>query len=53
MLAEREHMLPPFTRRLAGVPLGLDWPYWVRDEHFDLGYHCRELALPAPGRFNR
>ncbi len=49
MLAEREHMLPPFTRRLAEVPLGLDWPYWVRDEHFDLGYHCRELALPAPG----
>src|SRR4051812_17567107 len=49
VLAEREHMLPPFTRRLAEVPLGLDWPYWVRDEHFDLGYHCRELALPAPG----
>ena len=49
MLAEREHMLPPFTLRLAEVPLGLDWPYWVPDEHFDLGYHCRELALPPPG----
>ncbi len=31
------------------MPLDLDWPYWVRDDHFDLGYHCRELALPKPG----
>ncbi len=49
LLAERLHMIPPFTSRLAEVPLGLDWPYWVPDDHFDLGYHCRELALPPPG----
>ena len=48
-LAQRLHLIPPFTSRLATVPLGLDWPYWVRDDHFDLGYHCRELALPKPG----
>jgi len=31
------------------VPLGLGWPYWVDDPDFDLEYHLREIALPAPG----
>ena len=49
VLGGRLHLVPPFTSRLAEVPLNLDWPYWVEDEHFDIGYHCREIALPAPG----
>ena len=49
LLSERLHLIPPFTLRLAEVPLGLDLPYWVPDDHFDLGYHCREIALPPPG----
>ena len=49
LVAERLHLLPPFRWRLAPVPFGLDHPYWIDDEHFDLGYHVRELALPAPG----
>lgn len=49
VLAERLHLLPPFRWRLAEVPLGLDHPYWIDDPEFDLGYHVRELALPAPG----
>ena len=48
-VAERLHLLPPFRWRLAEVPLGLDHPYWVDDERFDLEFHVRELALPAPG----
>lgn len=48
-IASRIHLIPPFTSRLAPVPFNLDWPYWVRDEHFDLGYHVREIALPPPG----
>jgi len=48
-LAERIHLLPPFRWRLAEVPLGLDHPYWVDDERFDLEFHVRELALPLPG----
>ena len=35
--------------RLAEVPFGLDYPYWVDDPDFDLDFHVRELALPAPG----
>lgn len=46
---ERRHLLPPMTMRIAPVPLGLDRPYWAPDERFDIGYHMRELALPAPG----
>ena len=49
LLRERLPLLPPLRWRLAGVPLGLDYPYWVDDVHFDLHFHVRELALPAPG----
>lgn len=40
---------PVFRRRLQRVPLDLDHPYWVEDEHFDLEYHVRHIALPKPG----
>src|SRR5262249_41934771 len=30
-------------------PLGLDHPYWAEDPDFDLEFHVREIALPAPG----
>jgi len=49
LLEERLPLLPPFRWRLAEVPLGLDYPYWVDDQDFDLDFHVRELALPAPG----
>src|SRR5215218_3159320 len=50
LLAERLPLLPPLRWRLAEVPLGLDYPYWVDDADFDLEYHVRELALP--GRYS-
>src|ERR687889_1026188 len=49
LLRERLPLLPPFRWRLVEVPLGLDYPYWIDDEDFDLDYHVRELALPKPG----
>jgi WS/DGAT/MGAT family acyltransferase len=48
LIAERLPLLPPFRWRLRGVPFGLDYPYWIDDPDFDLEYHVRELALPAP-----
>jgi WS/DGAT/MGAT family acyltransferase len=45
----RLHMSPLFKRRLVRVPLELDFPYWVDDEHFDLEYHVRHSRLPNPG----
>jgi WS/DGAT/MGAT family acyltransferase len=49
LLASRLHLVPPFTSKLAMVPFDLDWPYWVPDDHFDIGYHIREIGLPNPG----
>ncbi len=49
MLDERLHLLPPLRWTLVPVPIGLDRPYWKDDPDFDLDYHVRELALPAPG----
>ena len=49
LLRERLPLLPPFRWRLAEVPFGLDYPYWVEDSDFDLDYHVREIALPRPG----
>src|SRR3954464_5567805 len=49
LLRERLPLLPPLRWRLAEVPLGLDYPYWVDDGDFDLDYHVRELALAHPG----
>jgi diacylglycerol O-acyltransferase / wax synthase len=49
LLRERLPHLPPFRWKLVEVPLGLDYPYWIDDPDFDLDFHVRELALPAPG----
>src|SRR3954447_23673603 len=49
LLAARLPLLPPLRGRLAEVPLGLDYPYWVDDVDFDLDFHVRELALAPPG----
>ncbi len=47
-IESRLHMSPLFKRRLVRVPLELDFPYWVDDEHFDLEYHVRHGRLPEP-----
>jgi diacylglycerol O-acyltransferase len=49
LIGERIHLLPPFRWKLATVPLGLDHPYWIEDEDFDLDFHVRETAVPPPG----
>jgi diacylglycerol O-acyltransferase / wax synthase len=49
LLEKRMHLLPPFRWRLVQVPFDLDNPYWVEDPDFDIEFHVRELALPAPG----
>jgi diacylglycerol O-acyltransferase len=49
LIAERIHMLPPFTQKLVSVPFGLDHPYWIEDPDFDLDFHIREIGLAPPG----
>ena len=40
-IAGRLHRAPRYRQRLAAVPLGLDDPVWVDDEHFDIARHVR------------
>lgn len=48
-IESRLHLAKSFRRKLANVPLSLDFPYWVDDPDFDLEYHVRHIALPQPG----
>ena len=40
--------LPHYRERLAWAPITRR-PIWVDDEHFNVHYHVRHTALPAPG----
>jgi diacylglycerol O-acyltransferase len=53
VLEPRLHMVPQLRQRLLTVPLGLGLPYWVDDPDFDIEFHLREIALPAPGSDDR
>lgn len=46
---ERIHLLPRYRQRLDQQTLGLTNPLWVDDEDFDVRWHVRRTALPAPG----
>ena len=48
-IEQRLHLAKSFRRKIANVPLSLDYPYWVDDPDFDLEYHVRHIALPQPG----
>lgn len=44
----RLHTSPIYKRRIYHVPLELDYPYWIEDEHFDIEYHISHGRLPYP-----
>jgi diacylglycerol O-acyltransferase / wax synthase len=52
-ISERIHLLPPFTQKLATIPLGLDLPYWIEDPDFDIDFHVREIGLAPPGDYRQ
>lgn len=49
LMNERIRRIPLLRQRLKYVPLGLDQPYWIDDQNFDIEFHVREISLPAPG----
>jgi WS/DGAT/MGAT family acyltransferase len=51
--ASRVRLGKAFRRRLVRVPLDLDDPWWIEDCDFDLEYHLRHTALPAPGDWSQ
>jgi diacylglycerol O-acyltransferase len=49
MMASKLHRIPRYRQRVRTVPFELGRPVWVDDPHFNLEYHVRHTALPAPG----
>jgi WS/DGAT/MGAT family acyltransferase len=48
-VGQRLHLIPRYRQRLQSAAAGVTNPVWVDDEQFDLGWHVRRTALPAPG----
>jgi diacylglycerol O-acyltransferase len=41
--------VPRLRQRVQPAPVNISAPTWVEDANFDLGFHVRHVALPAPG----
>jgi diacylglycerol O-acyltransferase len=48
-ISGRLHLVPRFRQKLAHPPVQTGRPFWVDDPNFNLTYHVRHSALPAPG----
>jgi diacylglycerol O-acyltransferase / wax synthase len=42
-------LMPSLRQRVVEPPYGLTGPWWSYDPHFDLDWHIRRVAAPAPG----
>ncbi|HEY2653289.1 MAG TPA: wax ester/triacylglycerol synthase family O-acyltransferase [Solirubrobacteraceae bacterium] len=45
----RLHLVPRYRQKLAEPPLEAGNPLWVDDPSFNIEFHVRHSALPAPG----
>src|SRR5688500_5782724 len=45
----RLHLVPRYRQKLAFPPLETGRPLWIDDPSFNLEFHVRHTALPAPG----
>jgi diacylglycerol O-acyltransferase len=48
-IRSRLHLVPRFRQKLAFPPIEAGRPFWIDDPSFNLEYHVRHSALPAPG----
>jgi diacylglycerol O-acyltransferase len=48
-LRSRLHLVPRYRQKLAFPPIDTGRPLWIDDPSFNLEYHVRHTALPAPG----
>jgi WS/DGAT/MGAT family acyltransferase len=47
-IEDRLHQVPRYRQKLAYPPLAQARPVWVDDPHFNVAYHVRHTAMPAP-----
>ncbi len=48
-IRRRLHLVPRYRHKLAHTAIDSGRPVWVDDPSFNLEYHVRHTALPAPG----
>jgi WS/DGAT/MGAT family acyltransferase len=48
-VSSRLHLVTRFRQKLAYPPVPTGRPFWIDDPAFNLEYHVRHSALPAPG----
>ncbi len=49
LIGRRLPLVPRYRQKVRDVPGHLGLPVWVDDPGFDLAFHVRRSALPAPG----
>jgi WS/DGAT/MGAT family acyltransferase len=49
MVDAKLDLVPRYRQKVKSVPFELGRPVWVDDLHFNIEYHLRHTALPAPG----
>jgi WS/DGAT/MGAT family acyltransferase len=52
-IRRRLHLVPRYRHKLAHTAVDSGRPVWVDDPSFNLDYHVRHTALPAPGRWEQ
>jgi diacylglycerol O-acyltransferase / wax synthase len=52
-IRRRLHLVPRYRQKLAHTALDSGRPVWIDDPSFNLEYHIRHTALPAPGRWEQ
>ncbi len=49
LIERRIGRVPRYRQKVREVPWGIARPVWVDDNDFDIAFHVRRSALPAPG----
>jgi diacylglycerol O-acyltransferase len=52
-IESRLHLVPRYRQKLAVPRFEMGRPFWVDDHRFNLDYHVRHTALPAPGSIDQ
>jgi WS/DGAT/MGAT family acyltransferase len=52
-IRRRLHLVPRYRQKLAHTALDSGRPVWVDDPSFNLEFHVRHTALPAPGSWEQ
>jgi diacylglycerol O-acyltransferase / wax synthase len=49
LIAAKLPLVPRYRQVVRTAPLQIFRPVWADDPHFEIGYHVRHAAVPAPG----